>query len=653
MNYKERMRELIDQINIHNYNYYILDEPTISDAEYDKLLDELMALEKTHNFVFPDSPSQRVGAEVTSSFEKENHKVPLYSLNKCQSKEELRTWYDDIIAKYPDTTYSFEYKFDGLTIVITYVDGVFTKAMTRGSGILGEIVTNQVKTINSIPLSIPYKGTVIVQGEAIMPKSELVKYNERAVEPLKNERNAAAGAIRNLNPQVTKERNLDMYFYAVPYIEGREINSQQEVFEFLKQNRFKVSEFNTQVKSFDEITSLIDKVDKNKDSLDFLIDGVVLKINDFKASKELGYTMRFPKFAMAYKFAPQELTSKVLDVKFQVGRTGKITPLAVIEPIFLAGATIQRATLNNYSDIRRKRIKIGSYVYVRRSNEVIPEIMGLAHDTDESREVDLPTKCPSCGELLEQGEIETFCTNTWECPDQVKKRIVHFCSKDAMNIEGISDKTIETFYNEFDIRYPYELYDLSQETLKTLQKFKDKKSANVFDNIQGSKTPTLDRFIYALGIKNIGKKTAKDLASHFGTFEKLKNASYEELDAIPDIADITAQGIVDYFTDEKNMSIINSLFERGVVCKQGKSSGEGIFSGCTFVLTGTLSAFTRDEASEIIEGQGGKVSSSVSKNTTYVLAGENAGSKLDKAEALGVKILSEDDFNAMISAQNE
>lgn len=653
MDYKQRMRQLIDEINIHNYNYYILDEPTISDAEYDKLLDELMALEKKHDFIFPDSPSQRVGAEVTSSFEKEKHKVPLYSLNKCQSKEELKAWYDDVLQKYPNTTFSFEYKFDGLTIAITYENGLFSKAMTRGSGVLGEIVTNQVKTISSVPLSILYKGTVIVQGEAIMPKSELKKYNERADEPLKNERNAAAGAIRNLNPQVTKERNLDMYFYAVPYIEGRKICSQMEAFAFLKENRFKVSSFNTEVKTFDEISALIDNVDKEKDNLDFLIDGVVLKINDFKTSHELGYTMRFPKFAMAYKFAPQELTSKVLDVKFQVGRTGKITPLAIIEPIFLAGATIQRATLNNYSDIKRKHIKIGSYVYVRRSNEVIPEIMGLAHDTDESCEVVLPTTCPCCGTELEQGDIETFCPNTWGCPDQIKKRIVHFCSKDAMNIEGISDKTIGAFYDEFNVRYPFELYDLNKDSLKSLQKFKDKKSTNVYENIQSSKSPTLDKFIYALGIKNIGKKTARDLAKHFNTFEKFMSASLEELDSIPDIAEITAQGIVDYFADNNNLKIINELFARGIKPQESESKKEGVFSNCTFVLTGTLEKYTRDEATHLIESLGGNVSSSVSRNTTYVLLGVDPGSKLQKAQALGVQILSEQDFVELVNKKND
>ncbi len=653
MNFKERMRQLIDEINIHNYNYYILDEPTISDAEYDKILDELIALEKEHNFVFQDSPSQRVGAEVTSSFEKEKHKVPLYSLNKCQSKNELKTWYDDILQKYPNTTFSFEYKFDGLTIAITYENGIFVKAMTRGSGTLGEIVTNQVKTINSVPLSIPYKGTVIVQGEVIMPKSELKKYNERASEPLKNERNAAAGAIRNLNPQVTKERNLDMYFYAIPYIEGKEICSQNDVFRFLKENHFKVSEFNTEVKTFDEISSLIDKVDKDKEYLDFLIDGIVLKINDFKTSRELGYTMRFPKFAMAYKFAPQELTSKVLDVKFQVGRTGKITPLAIIEPIFLAGATIQRATLNNYSDIRRKHIKIGSYVYVRRSNEVIPEIMGLARDTDESREIDLPNICPCCGALLERGDIETFCPNTWGCSDQIKKRIVHFCSKDAMNIEGISDKTIGAFYDEFNIKYPYELYDLSKENLKLLQKFKDKKSTNVYENIQSSKNPTLDRFIYALGIKNIGKKTSRDLAKHFNSFKNFMSATLDELDSISDIAEITAQGIVDYFADKNNVKILHELFVRGVKPQESESKQGGIFSNCTFVLTGTLEKYTRDEATHIIENLGGSVSSSVSKRTTYLLLGSEPGAKLQKAQECGVKILSEQEFVNLVNSENE
>ena len=647
MDFKERMRQLIDEINLHNYNYYILDNPTISDAEYDKLLDELMQLEKENDFFFEDSPSHRVGADVVSSFEKEQHLVPLYSLDKRQSKEELHTWFADIKAKYPETKFSFEYKFDGLTITILYEDGVFKKAMTRGNGIVGEVVSNQVKTIKSIPLSIPYKGKVIVQGEAIMLKSELEKYNATHDEPLKNVRNAAAGAIRNLNPQVTSERNLDMYFYAVPYIEDDSIKSQEDVFTFLKQNRFKLHKLNQFVTEFDQVSKLIDKVDNEKEKIDILIDGIVLKINDSKVCKELGYTSRFPKFAIAYKFAPQELTSKVIDVKFQVGRTGKITPLAVIEPIFLAGATIQRATLNNYSDIQRKNIKLNSYVFVRRSNEVIPEIMGLAHDTEDSKEIIMPCVCPSCGEPLKQEEIETYCTNYWGCPAQIQKRIVHFCSKDAMNIESISDKTIDAFYSVFDINYPYELYDLTKEDLLKLEKFKDKKTNNVYENIQNSKNPTLDKFIYSLGIKNIGKKTAKDLAKYFGTFEKFENATFEELVSIDDIAEITAQCLVDYFADEMNRKVIDELFLRGVKPQEAKASS-GIFNGKTFVLTGTLPNLTRDEASKEIEMRGGKVSSSVSKNTDFVLAGENAGSKLDKAMALGVKIIDEETFNAML-----
>ena len=648
MDYKLRMRELIEQINEHNYNYYILDNPTISDAEYDKLLDELMLLEKQNNFVFDDSPSKRVGAEVISNFEKEPHKVPLYSLDKRQSIDELKVWYDDIMSKYPDTKFSFEYKFDGLTITILYENGIFKKAMTRGNGIIGEVVTNQVKTIKSIPLSIPFKQTVIVQGEAIMLKSELEKYNKNNPEPLKNVRNAAAGAIRNLNPQVTKERNLDMYFYAVPYIEDDSIHSQQEVFEFLRQNKFKVHSYNKIVDNFDEITKLINKVDKEKEKIDILIDGIVLKINDFNTCKELGHTSRFPKFAIAYKFAPQELTSKVLDVKFQVGRTGKITPLAIIEPIFLSGATIQRATLNNYYDIKRKKIKINSYVYVRRSNEVIPEIMGIASDTAESKEIEMPSVCPSCGKPLKQEDIETFCTNYWGCPAQIKKRIVHYCSKDAMNIEGVSEKTIDAFYNEFLIRYPYQLYDLTKNDLLQLEKFKDKKTNNVYENIQNSKNPTLEKFIYALGIRNIGKKTAKDLAKYFKTFENFKNATFEQLVEVEDIAEITAQSIVDFFADKKNLENLDELKKRDVVIQESKNNGTGIFEGKTFVLTGTLDNYTREQATFEIESRGGKVTSSVSKNTDYLLAGESVGSKYDKAMSLGVKIIDENEFVNMI-----
>lgn len=647
MDFKNRMRELIDMINMHNYNYYILDNPTISDAEYDKLLDELMRLEKENDFVFTDSPSQRVGAELTSSFEKEAHLVPLYSLDKRQSKEELELWVDDIKQKYPNVDFSFEYKFDGLTITILYENGFFKKAMTRGNGVVGEIVTNQVKTIKSVPLSIPFKGKVLVQGEAIMLKSELKKYNETHQDQLKNVRNAAAGAIRNLNPQVTSERNLDMFFYAVPYVENLNLKNQKETLQFLKENKFKVHSQTIFTSSYEEISKEIDKIDSQKNELDILIDGVVIKINDFAISKELGHTSRFPKFAIAFKFAPEELTSKVLDVIFQVGRTGKITPLAIIEPIFLAGATIRRATLNNFSDIKRKKIKLNSYVFVRRSNEVIPEIIGLAQDTDESKDIIFPNKCPSCGCDLKQEEIETYCVNSWGCPAQLKKKIVHFCSKDALNIEYVSEKTIDSFYNILNLRYAYQLFYLKREDLLKLEKFKDKKTNNVIESIEKSKNPKLDNFIYALGIKNIGKKTAKDIAKHYQTFEKFSQATFDELIKLPDIAEITAEAVIDFFKDEMNLKNLNELFLAGVT-PQNAQTTSGIFEGKTFVLTGTLPTMTREQASNEIEKRGGKTSSSVSKNVDFVLVGENAGSKYDKAVSLNLKIINEDEFLAML-----
>lgn len=643
------MQKLIKELNVHIRNYYVLDKPTISDVEYDRLYDKLQALERETGVVYPNSPSNRVGGEILKGFKKFNHDVPLFSLDKCNSYEELENFVIGVKKDFPDAEFSVEYKFDGLSIVVEYENGLFKRAGTRGNGKVGEDVTEQVKTIKSVPLEIPFKGKLIVQGEGLISLSNLEKYNKTAAEPLKNARNAVAGAIRNLDPKVTASRNLDWIVYSINYIEGKKFKTQKESIEFLKENGFKISDFFHIEKDVKNIEKLIDEVDKIKSSLDILMDGMVIKTNQIAYREEMGYTAKFPRWAIAYKFEAQEISTMLEDVVWQVGRTGKITPIGIVEPVELAGATIKRATLNNASDIQRKRVKIGSRVFLRRSNEVIPEILGLAEEYPTSKEIEIPTTCPSCGEKLVEIGANLFCKNE-NCPEQVIDTLTHFASRDAMNIEGYRDKTSELFFNQLGVRSPSDLYKLTLEQLTNLEGFKDKKAQNLIDAIEKSKNVKLSNFIFALGIDNVGKKTAGDLAKVFKTLENLKNSTKEELQAIRDIGDVVAECVYNYFRDDKNLTEIEKLKEVGVKIEEQADNivKNSVFNGKTFVLTGSLEKYSRNEASEILTNLGANVSSSVSKNTDYVLAGENAGSKLSKAQNLGIKIISENEFEQML-----
>lgn len=643
------MQKLIKELNVHIRNYYVLDKPTISDVEYDRLYDKLQALERETGVVYPNSPSNRVGGEILKGFKKFNHDVPLFSLDKCNSYEELENFVIGVKKDFPDAEFSVEYKFDGLSIVVEYENGLFKRAGTRGNGKVGEDVTEQVKTIKSVPLEIPFKGKLIVQGEGLISLSNLEKYNKTAAEPLKNARNAVAGAIRNLDPKVTASRNLDWIVYSINYIEGKKFKTQKESIEFLNENGFKISDFFHIEKDVKNIEKLIDEVDKIKSSLDILMDGMVIKTNQIAYREEMGYTAKFPRWAIAYKFEAQEISTMLEDVVWQVGRTGKITPIGIVEPVELAGATIKRATLNNASDIQRKRVKIGSRVFLRRSNEVIPEILGLAEEYPTSKEIEIPTICPSCGEKLVEIGANLFCKNE-NCPEQVIDTLTHFASRDAMNIEGYRNKTSELFFNQLGVRSPSDLYRLTLEQLTNLEGFKDKKAQNLIDAIEKSKNVKLNNFIFALGIDNVGKKTAGDLAKVFKTLENLKNATKEELQAIRDIGDVVAECVYNYFRDAKNLTEIEKLKEVGVKIEEQADNivKNSVFNGKTFVLTGSLEKYSRNEASEILTNLGANVSSSVSKNTDYVLAGENAGSKLSKAQNLGIKIISENEFEQMV-----
>lgn len=645
---KEKIEKMVADLNKYNYYYHVLDSPIISDKEYDKLYYELVDLEKTTGYILPDSPTQRVGDAVSEKFTKYKHEAQLFSLDKAQSVGELADWVSKVKEKYPDVEFTLEYKFDGLRLALTYEDGILQSAATRGNGLVGEDVTAQVKTIRSVPLSIPFKGHIVVEGEGIMLISELNNYNKKTDGPLKNARNAVAGAIRNLDPKVTASRNLDFFAYGIPVIENKKFGTQRELREFLKENRFLVGDFFEIRKTTDEIKEVIDTIDKQRDVIDILIDGVVIKVDDISIREDLGYTIRFPKWALAYKFEALEVTTFIRDVIWQVGRTGKLTPLALLDPVDIAGATISRATLNNWDDIQRKKVKINSLVFIRRSNEVIPEILGLAQDFPDSKEIEKIEVCPSCGTKLVHNGVNIYCPNKQNCPDQLKERIIHFCSRDAMNIEGIRDKTIDLFYNELNIRTIDDLYKLKPEDLVNLDNFKDKKISNLISSIEKSKNIDFANFIFALGIGNVGIKTAKDLAKHYKTFEELENTDIVRLAAIRDIGEIVAQSIIDYFADSFNKKIIANLFKSGVSIKYPVAAGTGVFKDKTFVLTGTLPTLSRTEATKIIEQNGGVVSSSVSKLTSFVLAGESTGSKYEKAKLLNIPIISEEEFLSMI-----
>lgn len=640
----DRMKELVALLNKYAYHYYVLDEPIVADKQYDELYNELLALEEKTGVRLPDSPTRRIGGDPIKEFRPHTHLHKLYSLDKCNSYDELRAWDEKIKKVAPETVYTLEYKLDGLTLCLTYDNGLFTGAATRGNGETGEDVTEQVLTIKSIPLSVPYKGRFEAQGEGIMRLSALEKYNRTAAEPLKNARNGVAGAIRNLDPKVTASRNLDVIFYNVNYVEGTSIPSQRDNIAFLKENGFKTEKLFASG-DMEKIIAEIEGV--NRGALDFLIDGMVIKVDDVALREKLGYTDKFPRWAMAYKFEAEETTTILKSVTWNVGRTGKLTPLAHLEPVELCGATIRKATLNNYGDILRKKVKIGSRVFIRRSNDVIPEILGVAEDND-GKPIVPPEVCPACGAKLYEDGAHIFCPNEYGCRPQVIGRLEHFTSKECMDIRGISEKSIAQLYDSLGVRSLIDLYSLTADELKTLDGFKDKKAENFVSSIEKSKSVPLDRFINALGIENVGKKSAKDLARVFGSIDALVAASREQLLAVPDVGEVVADCIAQYFA--KHAALIEKFKTIGIDPRYTGSEEKQNLAGKTFVLTGTLAGYTRDEATAIIESRGAKVSGSVSKKTDYVLAGESAGSKLDKAARLGVKIIDENEFNLLLNS---
>ncbi|MGB4589816.1 MAG: NAD-dependent DNA ligase LigA [Clostridiaceae bacterium] len=659
---EDKIREiesLVEELNRHAKEYYVFDNPSITDKEYDAKYDRLVALEKETNHILSYSPTQRVGDEVLASFVKHAHKAKLWSLDKAQDYETLLSWHQKNLkfvddyngvheVKLPKLKYIVTRKFDGLTVNLTYNgDGVLVTAATRGNGRIGEVVTAQVKSIGSVPLRIDSNDILEIHGEAMMTKEALRSYNETATVPLKNTRNGAAGALRNLNLQETRRRNLTVFFYDIGYKEGKPFESYREMISFIQEKGFLTDGHFVEAESFQDIENQIKVIEAERENLDFDIDGVVIAIDDMKTRELLGYTIKFPKWAIAYKFEAKEGITKLLDVEWNVGRSGRVNPTAILEEIDLSGVTVKRATLNNMDDIRRKGVSIGANVLVRRSNDVIPEIMSVVDDQmeGERKEIVPPSHCPSCGTELILIGAHYFCENTLSCKPQLVKSIVHYSGRDAMNIDGLSEKTVEQLFEKLDLRDVSALYTLTKLDLMTLDKVKDKKADNLLKAIENSRHRELHSFLYALGIPNVGISTARDLEKTFLTLENVMKATKEELLEVNDVGEIVADSIIAYFKSEKIREEIEKLLHVGIEIKSiTKELIESPFTGKTVVLTGTMEKYGRKEAEEKLIALGAKVSSSVSKKTDYVVYGTEAGSKLDKAIELGVKTLTEKEF---------
>ncbi len=657
----DSMRALVDELNKASVLYYTLGESPMSDAEWDLKYNELLKLEKESGITLPDSPSVRVGAEPLATFESHRHVSRLWSMDKVQSKEELLAWIqrtekmhqqltDGREDPLPSLRYAVEYKLDGLTINLTYRDGRLVQAATRGNGEVGEGILPQVRTIRCVPLTIPYKGLLEVQGECIMKLSTLEVYNKTADEPLKNARNAAAGALRNLDPAVTASRRLDAFFYQVGTIENPPYDSMDGMLDFLRENGFPTSQYEEHALTFEEISDRIDKVEEKRPALDFLIDGAVVKVCDLATRQAMGNTEKYPRWAVAFKFAAEENTATLLDVTWELGRTGKLTPLAHLTPTDIGGVTVKRATLNNYGDIQRKNVAIGCEVWIRRSNDVIPEIMGrVGNKGDDETEITPPSVCPACGQPLVERGAHIFCLNRNTCKPQAVQRLAHFAGRNAMDIDTFSDKTAELLYDALGVHDCADLYRLTVNDLLILDGFKQKRAENLISALDKSRKCTLDAFLFAIGIPNIGRKTARDLAYHFGSLDAVKAATAEELTAIPEVGGVVASSVVEFFSFPENIEMIDRLLAAGISPQHESDAVSDVLAGKTIVVTGTLPTLSREDAEKLIAKHGGKPSGSVSKKTSFVLAGEKAGSKLTKAQTLGIPVLDEETFLKMLS----
>lgn len=653
---KQRIQVLSDLLTEANYRYYVLDDPQMPDFEYDRLLRELEELEKKYpHLVLPDSPAQRVGGMAVSEFQKVEHPVPLNSLQDVFSLEELDDFLEKILQQYPDTAFSVEPKIDGLSVALEYVDGRFVRGATRGDGLVGEDVTENLKTIRSIPMQLTgAPARLIVRGEVFMPKKSFYKLNERQEaegKPLfANPRNAAAGSLRQLDPKIAAARGLDIYIFNIQLAEGVEFTSHKESLEFLRNLHFKVIPFEL-LDTVQDINSQVLSINDHREELSCDIDGAVIKVNNLSLRDRLGATAKFPRWAAAYKYPPEIKETVVEDIVVQVGRTGVLTPKAVVRPVRLAGTTVTNATLHNQDFIHERDIRIGDTIRIRKAGEIIPEILDvvLQKRPDEAEVYHLPAVCPVCGAKVERDEEGAFlrCTGA-ECPAQLSRNISHFVSRDAMDIDGLGSAIVDTLIEKGLIKSPADIYYLTLDEMSSLWQKGDTAAKKLLSAIDNSKHQDVSRLIYALGIRQVGAKTGKVLASHFGNLDRLMAASVEELTEVSDVGRITAENIAAWFRQPQSKHMVERLRAAGVNFESLRAVTDTRFAGKTFVLTGALSKFTREEATEKIELFGGKAAGSVSKKTSFVVVGENAGSKERKARELGIPILSEDDFLKMI-----
>lgn len=653
---KERMERLIEIINEADYNYHTLDNPTISDQEYDKYLRELFEIEEAHpEWIREDSPTQHAGGKVIEGFEKAEHKIPMMSLSNVFNESEIVAFDERIKKEGVNPKYVAELKIDGLSVSLLYEKGKLVRAATRGDGLVGEDITHNAKTIKTIPLVLKKPVDIEVRGEIFMNKKTLEELNEKRKKEnqplLQNCRNAAAGSIRQLDSKIAAERKLDTFIYHLPNPLDYDLHTHEESLEFMKSLGFKVNPNNRLVGNINELLKFIEEKAVLRPNLPYDIDGIVIKVNEIEQQQKLGYTAKYPKWATAYKFPAEEVVTKLTDIIFTVGRTGQITPNAVLEPVIVAGSTISRATLHNEDFVKEKGLKIGDIVSIRKAGDVIPEVVEVKEErrTGQEKEFVMITECPMCNSSLikKEGQVDYYCPND-KCPARHIESLIHFASRDAMNIEGLGDRIMEDFYNFKFIGNLADIYSLKryEKDLVRLEGYGDKSVSNMLEAIENSKNNSLERLIFGLGIPHVGAKTAKVLAQKYETMDNLMNTSPEELTKIPDIGEIIAKSVTDYFNDSSNRGIVEELKELGLNMNYlGQKIEENeLFTGKTFVLTGSLTIYTRDEAKEKIESLGGKTVDSVSKKTSVVIVGEAPGSKYRKAQELGIEIWTEEQF---------
>lgn len=658
-NAKKRAAELTELLDKYTYQYYVLDNPEVSDYEFDMLMQELKAIEAEFpELIEPSSPTQRVGGMASGKFAKVEHTVQMASLQDVFSLEQVEAFMNRCNEQLTAPEYSVEPKIDGLSVSLEYTDGVLTRGSTRGDGFVGEDVTANIRTIRSIPLKLKNAPEFLeVRGEVYMPRNsffELVEQQELMDEqPFKNPRNAAAGSLRQKDPKITAERKLDMFIFNVQQVNGKEFTSHTESLDYLRELGFKTVPTYKKCTRFDEITAEIERIGSERQDFSFDIDGVVIKVNDLAQRDVMGATAKTPKWAVAYKYPPEEKETVLRDIEVNVGRTGAITPVAVFDQIILAGTAVSRAVLHNQDFIDEKDIRIGDTILVRKAGEIIPEVLGSVSHGADSQPFRLPEVCPVCGtpSVREEGESVLRCPNV-ECPAQLLKNLIHFASKNAMNIDGLGPANMKLLTETGLVKSPADLYLLKKEQLMSLDRFAEKSAENLITAIENSKNAELDRLVHALGIRNIGQRAATLLCEKFGDMDSLLSAGMDDVSAIEGFGDVMAESVVKAFSEPHMRELIDKLRQAGVNMTYTKqSTGDDRFAGATFVLTGTLPTMKRDEAKKLIESFGGKVTGSVSKKTSYVVAGEEAGSKLTKAQELGITILSENDLLNMTKTE--